>query len=354
MTRTERARLQKQREDLLSRLAELDRQLEESHEWSQNKPLPQSKRVRRGQRPLRDVCLDMLSDCGSMLYSQTIAQACRAYFGRDVPPTRFGSLSNDEEKAFANGRPRPVFLCHGLTYDRGEAMKRVWARSDWPLEERIVGPISGRIVFLRFAEWISRLAEEAAGSSSPAARPERLMYMAADCARDLGFRVRKGDRDFAQWRQAAREELDRKFGEDLEHRREAANRLGGRLNDVERLFGAREGLTVLPGSAGEWSRDDAGCQDYATEEDAGDPRDGVGGAGTTVAGHMDDDLYDTTRAGKYLGGELRPISRCTLENWRVNDRGPKYIKVGRFVRYRKSDLDEYLTGELHVPPERRR
>ena len=131
-------------------------------------------------------------------------------------------------------------------------MKRVWARTDWPLEERVVGPMSGRVLFLRFAEWISRLAEEVETGASPAVRPELVMYMAADCARDLGFRVRKGDRKFREWREAAREELDRRLDEDLDQRREAAERLGPRLNNVEKLFGAREGLTVLPGTVDGW------------------------------------------------------------------------------------------------------
>jgi hypothetical protein len=131
-------------------------------------------------------------------------------------------------------------------------MKRVWARSDWSLEERVVGPMSGRVLFLRLAEWISRLAEEVDAGASPAVRPELVMYMAADCARDLGFRVRKGDRKFREWREAAREELNRRIDEDLEQRREAAAHLAPHLNDVERLFGAREGLTLLPGTVGTW------------------------------------------------------------------------------------------------------
>ncbi|WP_371922666.1 helix-turn-helix domain-containing protein [Simiduia sp. 21SJ11W-1] len=31
-----------------------------------------------------------------------------------------------------------------------------------------------------------------------------------------------------------------------------------------------------------------------------------------------------------------------MENWRCQGRGPRYVKVGRYVRYRTSDLLEWL------------
>jgi predicted DNA-binding transcriptional regulator AlpA len=49
-------------------------------------------------------------------------------------------------------------------------------------------------------------------------------------------------------------------------------------------------------------------------------------------------LVATPAAAEHLGG-LKPT---TLEIWRVNGTGPKFIKCGRLVRYRIEDLDAYL------------
>jgi excisionase family DNA binding protein len=35
------------------------------------------------------------------------------------------------------------------------------------------------------------------------------------------------------------------------------------------------------------------------------------------------------------------VSRFTLRAWRLKGRGPKFLKMGRAVRYRLEDVDEY-------------
>ena len=40
-----------------------------------------------------------------------------------------------------------------------------------------------------------------------------------------------------------------------------------------------------------------------------------------------------------LGVEVK-----TLANWRCQAKGPKSLKVGRFVRYRMSDVEKWLAG----------
>jgi hypothetical protein len=50
--------------------------------------------------------------------------------------------------------------------------------------------------------------------------------------------------------------------------------------------------------------------------------------------------YETPAAARYLGG----IAPRTLEAWRVNGGGPRFIKVGRRVVYRRRDLDAWLTA----------
>ncbi|QWV97472.1 helix-turn-helix domain-containing protein [Geomonas nitrogeniifigens] len=49
----------------------------------------------------------------------------------------------------------------------------------------------------------------------------------------------------------------------------------------------------------------------------------------------------TEEAAKYLN--VRP---ATLEQWRWNGRGPSFVKIGRSVRYRLTDLDDFLNSRV--------
>jgi predicted DNA-binding transcriptional regulator AlpA len=41
------------------------------------------------------------------------------------------------------------------------------------------------------------------------------------------------------------------------------------------------------------------------------------------------------------------ISSITLARWRVVGGGPKFLKLGRSVRYRLTDLETWLTKQQH-------
>jgi len=49
------------------------------------------------------------------------------------------------------------------------------------------------------------------------------------------------------------------------------------------------------------------------------------------------DLIDETA----LAERLR-VSRSTLQGWRYAGRGPRYLKIGRLIRYRNADVDGFL------------
>jgi hypothetical protein len=38
------------------------------------------------------------------------------------------------------------------------------------------------------------------------------------------------------------------------------------------------------------------------------------------------------------------VSLAALRKWRVLNRGPQYLKIGPLVRYRQSDLDDWLAS----------
>lgn len=52
-------------------------------------------------------------------------------------------------------------------------------------------------------------------------------------------------------------------------------------------------------------------------------------------------LLDTDQAAALLG-----IKKNTLEIWRVQGRSPRFLKIGRNVRYRMSDVEAFLEASL--------
>ena len=56
---------------------------------------------------------------------------------------------------------------------------------------------------------------------------------------------------------------------------------------------------------------------------------------------QEDELFRSPRAAAYL-----TLAKQTLDVWRTQGRGPKYLKVGRAVCYRRSDLDAWLNDQV--------
>ena len=50
-----------------------------------------------------------------------------------------------------------------------------------------------------------------------------------------------------------------------------------------------------------------------------------------------DEALNETAAARLIG-----VSPRSLQAWRVNGRGPRYMKIGRVVRYRRRELIEFL------------
>lgn len=56
---------------------------------------------------------------------------------------------------------------------------------------------------------------------------------------------------------------------------------------------------------------------------------------------MDEELMDQHAFGRMVG-----ITTKTAEAWRVRGFGPRYIKVGTLVRYRKSDVRAWIESRI--------
>lgn len=245
-------------ESLLAEEAELERRLKAVQERKhalRSKARPQT--APNAVRPIRDVVLEALADAKTPLNSLLLASVIRPWQGREIPSTRFGTLSTDEIKSYDSSRPRPVYLCHCLTWDRGEAVKRFWARSDWALVDRIMGPMSGRLLFMKGAAWAIGLAKAAKTGKVIAAEPDVLNYVAADQARDAGMTVKRGEFPFDEWLETINNAVVRLEADDRDFRQAAAAAMS-HLPERALLFGAPVGFVSLPGSHKDWrsARDD--------------------------------------------------------------------------------------------------
>lgn len=57
-------------------------------------------------------------------------------------------------------------------------------------------------------------------------------------------------------------------------------------------------------------------------------------------------LFNTPQASAYLGGTPSPN---TLAQWRSQGgRGPKFVKLGKLVRYERATLDAWLAANTHT------
>jgi hypothetical protein len=218
-----RAAIQAEINRLIGELAELS---------SGSSASPKGNRAVEQRRPFRQQVLDAIETLGVAALSREVQAFLGALYGDDIDPTRFGSLRREEMRLYDNkSRPRSVHIAYGLTA-RGEAIKRLLCRSDWPLEERVVAPTTGRVQHLRMT---LRLCEFALEKRDTVSRPEALDIMVADHARDLpGGKFTRGNFPFETWRERASALLAETLDRDRANREVIAKRL--RLYDDERLM----------------------------------------------------------------------------------------------------------------------
>ncbi|NDU72830.1 hypothetical protein GWI34_09335 [Actinomadura sp. DSM 109109] len=202
-------------------------------------PEPAPRRVEgggpRGLLPVREQVHQALTLLGAPAAPKLIGSVYAAFFPGEIPGSRLTSLRRDEERSFRTAPyARPYYLCAALTADLLAPARGLLTVSTWPLEQRIVGPLSPRTDFLTSA---LRLAEHA-GRGTPAPDVQRLLWrFASNIPGAVTGTV--GTVDPAVLAEAARAELDVHRDPDRRRRESAAARARERLDDAERLFGTR-------------------------------------------------------------------------------------------------------------------
>ncbi|MFI6522088.1 hypothetical protein ACIBF1_41530 [Spirillospora sp. NPDC050679] len=197
---------------------------------SEARPVPP-----RGLVPVREQVHQALTLIGAPAAPKLIGSVYATFFPGQIPGTRLTSLRRDEERSFRTAPyARPYYLGAALTADLLAPARGLLTVSTWPLERRIVGPLSARTDFLAAAV---RIAEHAARREQVPDVQRLLWRFAANIPGAAAGAV--GTVEPQALIEAARAELDVHEETDRRQRRRAAGRARAQLDDAGRLFGAR-------------------------------------------------------------------------------------------------------------------
>jgi hypothetical protein len=194
--------------------------------------------------PLREQVHEALSLLTVPAAPKLIATVHEAFFASTFPTARVTSLRRDEERSFRSAPfARPYYICAALTADLLAPARGLLVISTWPMERRVIGPLSPRVDFLTAA---AQVAEAIDRLPSPAPAARRLLWRFA--ASIPGAAQSAPAIEPRQVTQAAQAELEVHMTADLDVRRPAAQRACDQLDDAAQLFGSR--LRVSPPNAG--------------------------------------------------------------------------------------------------------
>jgi len=106
--------------------------------------------ARSGQRPIREVVLDILDEMGVPCSPGTLSECAAVWGGTAIPAGRFASIRRDEHNAYRrNPLSRPVWLVPAVNAYGFRAIPRLIASSVWEPERRLIGPRTLRVNHLK-------------------------------------------------------------------------------------------------------------------------------------------------------------------------------------------------------------
>jgi hypothetical protein len=107
-------------------------------------------RGRAGQRPVREVVLDLTDELGVAVSPRLVSDYAVATLGLSIPPTRFGSLRRDEERAYTRDpHARPAWVVPAINAVGLTAIPRLIASSAWEPERRLIAARTLRVNHLK-------------------------------------------------------------------------------------------------------------------------------------------------------------------------------------------------------------
>lgn len=185
--------------------------------------------------PLREQVYEALSLLQVPAAPRLIATVHEAFFGTTFRTQRVTSLRRDEERSFrAAPHRRPYYICAALSAERLSASRGLLAVSAWPLERRVIGPLSPRVDFLGAAIRVADAIERITG---PAPAADRLLLRFAV---SIPAAAASGETP-VPGRVRAAAEAERRVHQDADARvrADAADRVRERLTDAEQFFGVQ-------------------------------------------------------------------------------------------------------------------
>jgi hypothetical protein len=198
--------------------------------------------------PLREQVHEALSLLLVPAAPRLIATVHEAFFATTFPTARLTSLRRDEERSFSTAPfARPYYICAALAADYLSPSRGLLAISTWPLERRMIGPLSPRVDFLISAVNVAQ-AIELIPDPVPAARALLTRFAAnvrgsspsgSSASGAGGGAFSSGGAIVPQAViRAAQAELEVHRDQDRQTRAEAARRAREQLDEVQQLFGA--------------------------------------------------------------------------------------------------------------------
>jgi hypothetical protein len=196
--------------------------------------------------PIREQVHQALTLIGVPAAPRLILTVHEAFSPGPLVAARLTSLRRDEERSFRSAPyARAYYLCAALTADLLAPARGLLAVSTWPLEQRVIGPLSPRVDYLSAA---IAVADAVRRIPSPGENARRLLWRFA--VNIPGAQTGGDDTDADLVAQAARAELEVHTEADTGHRRAAAARVRDQLDDVGQLFGSRLRLTARSVASG--------------------------------------------------------------------------------------------------------
>lgn len=185
--------------------------------------------------PAREQVHQALTLLGVPAAPRLIVSVHDAFSSGPLMGTRLTSLRRDEERSFRTAPyARAYYLCSALTAELLAPARGLLAVSTWPLEHRVIGPLSPRVDYLTAA---IAVADEVRRIPSPGTGAIALLWRFAANIPGAQPGARTADPQLVA--QAAEAELEVHREADAEHRRSAAARARSQLDDAGQLFGSR-------------------------------------------------------------------------------------------------------------------
>ncbi|MFD5922231.1 hypothetical protein ACFVYP_35955 [Kitasatospora sp. NPDC058201] len=204
------------------------------------RPAPQAPPALPGSRlPAREHVHRALMLLGTPAAPKLIVGVHEAFFSGELSASKLSSLRRDEERSYRSSPgARPYYLCPALAHDLLSPVRALVTISTWPLEQRIIGPLSQRADYLTGTIGVAE-AVRAAGEAAAAAAVQLMWRLAVNIpdATPRSASNLESAPDPRQVIEAARAELNVHADADRATRAEAARRARTSLSDDQQLFG---------------------------------------------------------------------------------------------------------------------